>query len=275
VIFIVGGRNFGGLRNVLSLRCDVLASMRSGNFKEATAVDAIPIPQFDSDPDSFREFLVYLHTGFAPVAVKEKAVTLYEIAHFFDVPELKTLCGQFIDSMPINVKNVISILKFAMSYDFQPITEAACALVALCPDVSLEASESAACLPSAILTALFGARIMTISKIALVRILMQAPQKKNRHLKHLIRLRRVSARDMMKTVVPSGLFDPVECLAALAYAMDPTSVKLSAKVSVDRCGSDSLDLPRELRCDCIKASTGLKPMDLVRLLTQTTLRKKG
>jgi len=68
----------------------------------------------------------------------------------------------------------------------------------------------------------------------LVQILPFVTPELQQALLPFIRLPRISAVDMMKTVVPSGLFDKDACLAALAYREDRSSVELPAELTTAR-----------------------------------------
>ena len=87
VTFKVGGKRFGSLRKVLSVRCAVFDGMFNRGFKETVANEDVFFPQFDDMAKAFRAFLLYMHVGEA--SLEDLPCDLYEVADYFGVVELK------------------------------------------------------------------------------------------------------------------------------------------------------------------------------------------
>jgi len=234
VVFLVGGKHFGGIRKVLALRCAVLQRMLFGNFKEAHARDPIPLPAFEDIPSAFREFLMFLHTGSASLLDESEVMALFEIAEFFEVRELVEKCTKALQAVTLSHSNCVVLLAFAIQHGMPLVIRAACQHIEANADAALADSKQVAFLPETFLTYLFASNDICISEATLVRILIMASEEKQAALQKLIRLPRVSASDMMNVVVPSGLFDQGACLAAMAYCRDPKSVELPAEVVASR-----------------------------------------
>lgn len=116
VVFEVGGRRFGGVRALLSFRCDVFKRMLQGEFREAAVGSCVPFPQFDHAPGAFRELLRFLHTGRASLG--QDVLHVYELADYFQAHALKDQCFKFITKGTLfNKANAISILAFMERYD--------------------------------------------------------------------------------------------------------------------------------------------------------------
>eukprot|EP00415_Alexandrium_ostenfeldii_P002387 UN2387 len=114
------------------------------------------------------------------------------------------------------------------------LTERVCNYIAEHADSVLADAQQAATLPETFLRYIFQANNIEVSEVILVQILLYVSPEQQQMLVRFIRLPRIPAIDMMKTVVPSGLFEKDACLAALAFRENPLSVELPAEAKAVR-----------------------------------------
>ena len=163
---------------------------------------------------------------------------LYEVSDYFVADELKATCMDFLRNTEIHQSFCLQMLSFAMRHDISDIIMKAISFISNDADNVLSNSEEAAQLPSTFLKYMFQSSDLTVSEITLVKIVLELSAKPDAELRaelipH-IRLPRVSAKEMMKVIVPSGLFDQDVCMQSLAFQVDSDSVSLPAEATADR-----------------------------------------
>lgn len=245
VTFQVGDQRYGGLRRVLGMRCTMLERMLLGDFAEGR-LDSAPIqlPEFDQLPGAFRQFLYYLHVGSGSLENVDDVVGLYEISKYFGVADLATVCADFIHNVEITHDICVELCSFAVKYEMWDLTERVANYIVEHADSALADAERAAALPPSFLRYLFQSNNIEVSEVTLVRILLFMNKDQQQALLPFIRLPRIPAIDMMKIVVPSGLFDKDSCLAALAFRENPLSVDLPAEARAARERSSRMSVSR-------------------------------
>jgi len=238
VTFLVGGEQFGGLRRVLALRCAVLEQMLLGCFAEAREEHSpIRLAEFDSTPRAFRQFLFYLHVGRCSLDNVSDVVGLYEVSEYFGVTELHEVCAEYLDKVEITDGISVELCNFASRHGMSSLLERVVNYIAEHADTALANAARSALLPPSLLRYIFQSSDIAVSEVTLFRILLEMSAAQQQPLLPLIRLPRISALDMMKTVVPSGLFDSNACLAALAFRENPHSVDLPEESKAPRAQS--------------------------------------
>lgn len=248
VLFLVQGQLLGGFRKVLSLRCDAMASMLTGEFKEACKHKRpIPLPMFDHSPLAFRMFLIYLHTGHVPPLSPADVMHLYGVSDYFMADELKATCMDFMRNVEVHESFCLQMLSFGMRHDFSDVVMKAVSFLANDADAVLSNPKEAAQLPDTLLRYIFQSSDLTVSEITLVNIVLELNTERDAELRAelvpCIRLPRVGAKEMMQVIVPSGLFDKDMCIKSLAFQLDPDSVSLPAEATADRIQPVHIYLP--------------------------------
>ena len=115
--FLVCGRRFGGIRNVLSARSMMFKNMLRGNFKESSSMSPIPLPQYDDAPGAFRLLLVFMHTGSAESNDISELMHLYEMAQYFQIEDLHALCLKALEASRPSKETAALLMKFAQKHE--------------------------------------------------------------------------------------------------------------------------------------------------------------
>jgi len=235
VTLAVGDKTFGGLRVMLSLGSDVFKQMLYGEFAESQPNRCIPLPSFEHAPSAVRELLLYLHTGKASMG--KDLLHLYEAADYFQVAELKNACAHKVARLEVKTSNAIELLNFADRHGLNAGDHSK--FIKTNADAILTeamANGKFALIPRSFLRELFEKDNSNISESVLFQILLNfsdAPHLQA-ELVPYIRLPLIPAKFIMKDVLPSGHFSERECLDAVAFQADSTSVALPAEKTKKR-----------------------------------------
>ncbi|KAM8960795.1 rho-related BTB domain-containing protein 3 [Pelodytes ibericus] len=95
VIFQVQDNSIPAHRAVLAARCDVMAAMFSGSYKEA---NSLQIPVYGISKDTFLMFLEYLYTDTCCPASILQAISLLICSEMYQVSRLQNMCECYIIS---------------------------------------------------------------------------------------------------------------------------------------------------------------------------------
>jgi len=252
VVFVVQEKSLGGIRSVLSLRCETLAGMLNGEFMEACSKGTpIPMPMFDDAYVAFRAFLIYLHTGATSLHCPLDIIDLYNISDFFLFDELKLGCVSFLRDVDMHDEFCIEMLRFAMKHDIMDILETVAGFISLNADAVLANSKAAIKLSSTFLRFLFQSSDVEVSEMTLVRIVLELDSEQDADLRseliRHVRLPLISAKDMVQVVAPCKLFDGDAVMNALAYQLDPCSVSQPPEATTPRRMDFSLSRRMSIR----------------------------
>jgi len=228
VVFILGDKRFGGLRSVLSLQCEVLQAMLQGDFRESIEGTEISLEQFAHAQGAFRSFLFVLHTGKVDVNNVVEAIDLYEILEYFGLTDLQESCATFVKDSPVKTSTAMQCVNFAMkSEDVMFQRKLAEFIKERASEVFDKPKEVANLMPTAVFCDLLKCNRMNVAEITLFRVILEVDTERQAELLPLVRLPLIPAAEIMKTVVPSGVFSEKQCLEAVAFQADPNSVELS------------------------------------------------
>jgi len=242
VVFLVGGQRLGGLRQFLSCRAEVFERMLNGSFREAVIqVGApLPLPQFDHCPRAFREFLVFVHSGRASLRNTLDVMYLYEISQYFDFVGLRHQCLKHLEEAVLDIDAATPLLSFAGRHELSYLRHKVSTYIIANAEKVLANPKVSAQLPTALLRELFQSEETSVSELALFLVVLELDPKTQQELVPLIRLPLIPTGDIMKIVLPSGLFSQAECLKAVAFQADPCSVEFPVEAIRDRSNRHSL-----------------------------------
>jgi len=226
VIFEAGGKQFGGLKDVLSTRSEVFQRMFQGTFKEARSTEAVRLPQFDVAPQAFCEFLLFMHAGRARLNSILEVTELYQMAKYFAVSDLEIACHNRLRHYKPNVETAVELFAFAEEHALGGLKRRQAFFIGHNADAVLRQPGKAALLPRAFLRRFFEGDQHEVSETVLFEVLLQMDPEFQKELIPFVRLPLIPTAIITKTVLPSGLFNMESCFQAVAFQADPQSVEL-------------------------------------------------
>ena len=123
VVLVVEERRLSAHKVVLAASSPVFKASFTSELTQEKASDEFEVNLPEFDPDSIEELLNFVYTGEVGIT-EENAEELLVAADYFDIPNLKELCAEF---LIINLKpsNCLSIQIFADRYRHELLYEAA------------------------------------------------------------------------------------------------------------------------------------------------------
>jgi hypothetical protein len=113
----VKGKQFAVHKTVLAARSSVFRDMFCNVGNDEKSDDKIVLQNIEREV--FEEMLTFIYTGKAP-NVKKYANELLIAADFYDIRDLRTICGQILFK-EITDKNVMKALEFAQNFGLQEL----------------------------------------------------------------------------------------------------------------------------------------------------------
>jgi len=235
-------------------------------FREAVTQPgaSVPLPQFDHCPRAFREFLVFMHSGRASLRSTLDVMYLYEISQYFDFVGLRQQCLKHLEEASVFEIDVATpLLAFAVRHELSYLRHKVSTYIVANAEKVLAHPKVAAQLPPALLRELFQSEETNVAELTLFLVVLELDPRSQHELLPFIRLPLIPTGDIMKVVLPSGLFSQEDCLKAVAFQADPCSVDLPVEVVRDRTNRRSLmaeEVP-DVRVSSASARSGLDEME--------------
>lgn len=113
--FIVSGKRFKVHKNILSLASPVFDTMFDCDLKEKKQ----QFSKTNDDPKVFQCLLDFIYSGKLPKNLPQIALSLYEMAHLYQIEQLMEHCMGHILAKRIDAKNALELYQFARSYNVQ------------------------------------------------------------------------------------------------------------------------------------------------------------
>ena len=123
VVLVVENRRLSAHKVVLAASSPVFKASFTSDLTSEKASDKLEVNLPEFDPDSIEELLNFVYTGEIGIT-EQNAEELLVLADYFDIPNLKELCAEFL-IISLKPSNCLSIQIFAERYRHELLLEAA------------------------------------------------------------------------------------------------------------------------------------------------------